>query len=248
MLGGMKATPPIVAPFALSETATGTHLSERPTRSTETAPPAHVKDRSSLTDSQTDPQADTRAESRHSVGQPPRCARLHLLIGPVGAGKSTFALGLAREHAALRLTLDAWLTVLFSPDRPQSGVIEWYGERAARCVDQIWSVASDVLALGTDVILEIGLLRRRERSAFYRRVETAGIELSVYVLDAPRDVRRQRVSERNRTQGTTFSMIVPPAIFELASDLWEPPEPDECRGRDVRNEPYLAPGATNGSQ
>ena len=29
-------------------------------------------------------------------------------------------------------------------------------------------------------------------------------------------------------------MVVPLAIFELASDLWQPLEADECEGRDVR--------------
>lgn len=41
--------------------------------------------------------------SRVAVQSPMRTARassLHLLLGPVGAGKSTCALGLAREHAA----------------------------------------------------------------------------------------------------------------------------------------------------
>lgn len=42
------------------------------------------------------------------------------------------------------------------------------------------------------------------------------------------------MSERNRTQGGTFSMVVPPDVFELASDLWEPPSRSECAGRDVR--------------
>jgi hypothetical protein len=47
-------------------------------------------------------------------------------------------------------------------------------------------------------------------------------------------VRRRRVEERNRTKGATFSMVVPPAIFELASDLWESPDEAECKDRDVR--------------
>ncbi len=29
-------------------------------------------------------------------------------------------------------------------------------------------------------------------------------------------------------------MVVPPATFELASDLWEPPDASECEQRDVR--------------
>jgi predicted kinase len=156
-----------------------------------------------------------------------------VVLGPVGSGKSTLARQLAEEERALRLTLDEWMTRLFSPDRPETDVVEWYVERAARCVEQIIIVSSAVLALGTDVILEIGLLRRAEREAFYRRIEAAGHDMSLYVLDAPREVRRERVEARNRDRGATFTMIVPPAIFELASDLWEPLERDELEGRDV---------------
>ena len=160
--------------------------------------------------------------------------QIHLILGPVGAGKSTFALELARQHAAIRLTLDEWMAELFSPDRPDTGVIDWYVERASRCIDQIWRTARAVVATGTHVVLELGLLRHDERQRFYQRVNSAGSRLSIYVLDAARDVRRERVNERNRSQGPTFSMIVPPAVFEFASDLWEPLTPSECDGRDVR--------------
>ena len=159
--------------------------------------------------------------------------RAHLIVGPVGAGKSTFARRLAAERSALRLTLDEWITSLFSPDRPGQGVMEWYRERAARCIDQIWRVAEASLAAGSDVVLEIGLLTRGERERFYRRVDSAGFDLSVYLLDASRDVRRERVEQRNRSKGVTFSMVVPPAIFELASDLWEAPDERELDSREI---------------
>ncbi|MCA9691827.1 MAG: ATP-binding protein [Myxococcales bacterium] len=161
-------------------------------------------------------------------------ARIHLIIGPVGAGKSTYALRLADERAALRLNLDEWMAALFRPDRPSAGVMEWYVERTARCVALIGALARRLIAAGSDVVLEIGLIRRKEREELYRWVEDAGIDLTVYVLDAPRDVRRARVLRRNEEQGETFSMAVPLEFFELASDLWEPPEDDELRGRDVR--------------
>lgn len=167
-------------------------------------------------------------------GHHPRVATLHLVIGPVGAGKSTYALKLAAEHAAVRLNLDEWMATLFSADRPDAGVMEWYRERANRCVDQIWRLASSMIDVGTSVILEIGLIQQRDRQRLYRRVDTAGHDLRIHVLDADRDVRRERVEQRNRAKGATFSMVVPPEIFEMASDLWEPPDEAECRGREVR--------------
>jgi predicted kinase len=176
---------------------------------------------------------------RAAAGQaPPEIRQLprgyvHLVIGPVGAGKSTFALALAREHRAVRLTLDQWMTTLFRPDRPEQGVMPWYVERSARCLEQIWTVTLGILEAGTDAILEIGLLTRRERDAFYAKLDAAFVDFTLHVVDAAREVRRQRVTERNQTQGSTFSMVVPPEIFELASDLWQSPEPLECEGRRV---------------
>lgn len=163
------------------------------------------------------------------------------MLGPVGAGKSTFAAALAWQLGAVRLTLDEWVARLFSPDRPDRGVREWYVERAARALDQIWSVAQDVAACGVDVVLEVGLIRRSERERFYAGVDESGLELTIHVLDAPREVRRARVAERNRRRGATFAMLVPPEVFELASDLWEPLGAAERSGRDVREPPGQPP-------
>jgi predicted kinase len=162
-------------------------------------------------------------------------AHLHVIIGPVGAGKSTFARKLCREYRAVRLTLDEWMAVLFGKDeRPAVGRIEWYIERRDRCLELIWKLADEMVRVGTNVVLEIGLIQRTERADFYARVDRAGHGLTVYVLDAPRDVRWARVAQRNRERGETFSVEVPAHIFELASDLWDPPDEDECRERCVR--------------
>jgi uncharacterized glyoxalase superfamily protein PhnB/predicted kinase len=181
---------------------------------------------------------DAPLESGHKLPVPVASAqapnaRIHLVLGPVGAGKSTFALELARRQSALRLTLDEWMAVLFRPDRPPTGLPEWYVERAGRCVEQIWALAQALVASGKAVVLEIGLLQRAARESFYRRVEAAGLALSVYVLDAPRELRRARVQARNEQRGPTFCMLVPPEIFELASDSWEPLAPEEYEGRGV---------------
>ncbi len=161
-------------------------------------------------------------------------ARIHLVEGPVGAGKSTFAASLRARHAAPHLALDAWMATLFGPDRPATGWVDWYLERKDRCLEQIWAVTRQIVESGGDVVLELGLVQRRSRESLYSRVDAEAYEMTVYVLDAPREVRRERVRARNLQKGTTFSMEVPDRVFEMASDMWEPPDEVECRDRDIR--------------
>lgn len=156
---------------------------------------------------------------------------LHLVIGPVGAGKSTFARRLADDERAVHLDLDAWMAALFAADRPQTDTMPWYLERTERCIAQIWSTTRQLVAVGTNVVLEIGMIRRADRHRLYGWIDADALDVKVWVVDAPREVRRARVEQRNRERGATFKMVVPPEIFELASDLWEPPDDDE---RDTR--------------
>lgn len=154
--------------------------------------------------------------------------KVHLIEGPVGAGKSTFATALAARHHGVHVALDEWFARLFSPDRPASDVMPWYAERKKRLIGLIWGHSRRVLASGRDVVLELGLIRRHERLEFVRSVRDEGFDLVIHVLEAPHDVRRDRVRRRNSERGSTFSMVVPDDIFELASRLWEPPDDDEC--------------------
>jgi len=161
---------------------------------------------------------------------------IHLIIGPVGAGKSTYATKLAAEHHAVRLTLDEWMAVLFGDDpRPSEGRLDWYVERTERCIEQIWRLTQQLVGVGTTVVLEIGLIRRDARQSFYGKVDAAALEHVVHVVDADREVRRARVEHRNRERGATFSIEVPPDFFELASDMWQPPDALERSDREHRD-------------
>jgi predicted kinase len=84
------------------------------------------------------------------------------------------------------------------------------------------------------VVLELGLVERASRERFYALVENAGYDLIIYVLDAPRDVRRERVRQRNQKKGPTYAMEVPEAFFELASDHWEPINEAELERVEIR--------------
>ncbi len=162
-------------------------------------------------------------------------AELHVVIGPVGAGKTTFARKLREEHGAVFLSLDEWMQVLFSADkRPEEGRIAWYIERTERCLRMIRQVMLQTLRAGTNVVLEPGLIQKAQRQSFYNWVDEQALDHQIYLIEADREVRRQRVIKRNEERGETFSGVVPPEFFELSSDLWEPPDELEQSERPFR--------------
>ncbi|MEQ8483220.1 MAG: AAA family ATPase [Pseudomonadales bacterium] len=169
-------------------------------------------------------------------------ATLHLVEGPVGAGKSTFAQKLSRSLRAPHLDLDAWMVTLFSPDRPSNDFMAWYSDRKGRCVQQIWNVACDLLDTGTSTILELGLVRLADRDDFYRRVDATDYDLRVYLLDTPLAQRRQRVRQRNSQKSGSYKMEVSEEIFDLANSFWEEPTEAECRERNIEIVPTIQIG------
>jgi predicted kinase len=158
-----------------------------------------------------------------------------LLIGPVGAGKSTYARRVAARESAVFLDLDTWMVRLFGEDpRPAQGVLEWYLQRRERCRAVLWDTARDIADAGGGVVLELGLVTRDEREAAYQAVVAADLDLSVVLVDAPRDARRERVAARNE-EGGAYTQVVPPLFFEKASDAWQPPSEQERRTWAIRD-------------
>lgn len=152
---------------------------------------------------------------------------IYLIESPVGAGKSTFAQSLAGQLQGTHIALDEWFARLFSPDRPEADVMSWYLERKERLLDVLWNHAVAMSRADQTAILELGLIQQQARHELYAKAREMGVVLKLYVLDAPIEIRRERVRQRNEERGATFSMVVPDHIFELASSMWEAPDEDE---------------------
>jgi predicted kinase len=152
---------------------------------------------------------------------------IHLIEGPVGAGKSTFSRRLARQLPGVHLALDEWFVRLYSPDRPGTDFVNWYLQRKERLLELMWMHAKNLASANANPILELGLIQRQARYRFYEQARKEGIQLNVYLLDAPENIRWERVEHRNESKGETFSMAVPRHIFEVASAMWEPPDDEE---------------------
>jgi len=157
-------------------------------------------------------------------------ATLHVIFGPCGAGKTTYAHAFARRERAVAFILDDWMARLFGPDIPEPVEYEWMLERVGRCEAQIWSAAAAALAAGTSVILDIGLMRRADRDRVRQIAEGAELSLQWHFVDAPQEVRRARVAGRNTIRGESFAIEVTPELFDFIEGVYEPPEPAELNG------------------
>ena len=157
-------------------------------------------------------------------------ATLNVIFGPCGAGKTTYAHQFARRKKAVAFILDDWMARMFGPDMPEPLQYDWMIERVGRCEAQIWATAAAVLATGTSVILDIGLMRVADRARVREIAEGAGLPLQFHFVDAPQAVRRARVSDRNVVRGESFAIEVTPDLFDFIEGVYEPPEPAELEG------------------
>ena len=161
-------------------------------------------------------------------------AQIHLVEGPVGAGKSTYAMKLSKRYKGPHFALDDWMTTLFRPDLPESGLMEWYAERKDRCIKQIWKLTCDLIDSDIHVVLELGLIQKSSRQYLYELANIAGYAVEVYVLEASTEVRRERVKQRNQQKGDTYFMDVPTKYFDLANDMWESPDSIESSVQNIQ--------------
>ena len=161
-------------------------------------------------------------------------ARLILVCGPTGVGKTTYSLSLSKEIGAIRFSIDSWMQTLFSQDMTSLDY-SWMIERVHRCYEQIWQVSSQVLELNQNVVLDLGFTTKEQRRIFSERAMKMNIKPEVHYLDAPKDVRKERVAKRNLEKDpSVYAFEVTDMMFNFMEPRFEVPDQEELRdGRRV---------------
>jgi predicted kinase len=145
-------------------------------------------------------------------------AKLFLMVGLPGSGKTTLAKRIEREELAIRLTPDEWIAALsIDPYDP--------GKRAE--IESLqWTVAVRALELGLNVILDFGFWSRRERDDFRARASALGVRAVIRFLDVTRDELRARLAERHAGESSAAFPVSDAQLGEHLA-LFEPPSSEE---------------------
>ena len=154
-------------------------------------------------------------------------ATLHLMVGLPFSGKTTLARELEREYSALRLTPDEWHVRLFGQDAKEPE----HDSRHSLIEAMLWNIASRVLELGMDVILDFGFWAQEEREDYRLRAKQLGASSEIHFLDVSEDELMRRLEERN-SQSSQESFYISAKMMRPWIEFFQKPTPDELVRRE----------------
>ena len=142
-------------------------------------------------------------------------ARLIIICGLPGSGKTTLVSQLENELRAIRLSADEWMDALS---------INLHEEEMRGKIEGLqWRVGKKLLALHQTVIVEWGTWGRWERDALRTEARVLGARVELHYLFASEDTLFRRIKARSREN---------PPITRDAVSKWskafEAPSLEEC--------------------
>lgn len=154
-------------------------------------------------------------------------ARIHLVCGATGAGKTTYSAGLAIDLRGVRFSIDEWMQRLHNADKPDELRFEWFFERVQRNCAQMRAVAEQLCEIDVPAVFDCGFTNAAERAVFADWAEEMGYSVQLHFVDVPADIRWERVQQRNREQAETYQFEVTREMFDFIERIWEPPSDAE---------------------
>ena len=152
-------------------------------------------------------------------------AKVILLCGKICSGKSTYARMLQKElPAAVSLSCDELMLTLFP-----EGTGEHHDTLALRAQQYLYALSLEVLAAGSDVILDWGFWRREQRDntrAFYA---SHGIPCALHYVDSAPEIWQRHVAARNQAvrDGQVTAYEVDEGLIAKMESRFQAPEPEE---------------------
>lgn len=151
-------------------------------------------------------------------------ARLVVICGLPGSGKTTLAIDLARSMPAVRMCPDDWMAA--------SGIDLWNSAARGRIEQVQLELALDLLRAGGSVVIEWGVWSRVEREALRDAARAVGAAVELRYVTAPIDELWRRIVERD-LEGRWGSRSITRSELEEWWDAFEAPTEDELATYDA---------------
>src|SRR5450432_2131109 len=119
-------------------------------------------------------------------------ARLIIVCGLPGSGKTTLARTLESKLRAVRLSPDEWMDAL--------SLNLWEEEKRTKIEVLQWKFAQQLLALGLTVIIEWGTWAKTERDTLRLRARALGAAVELHYVSASAEILFDRIQRRGREQ------------------------------------------------
>lgn len=154
---------------------------------------------------------------------------IHLIVGNTGSGKTTYSNKLKQEKKAILFSIDKWNRTLFLSDKTSNDGLDWFLERINRSESLILELIEQLEATNTDSILDLGLSKFSHREKFRAFAKEKGYTIQIHFLDIPKEIRKQRVKNRNSEKGSTFEFEVSNEDFNFMESWFEKPTLEEMK-------------------
>ena len=147
-----------------------------------------------------------------------------MTCGKICSGKSTYAKKLQKENKAVILSIDELMLALFGGDAGEK-----HDEYVERIKGYLYQKSLEIVAAGTDVILDWGFWMKKERDfarSFY--VEN-GIANEFHYIGVDDNEWRRRIDKRNRDilAGKSDAYYIDEGLAAKFTAIFEKPDPSE---------------------
>lgn len=157
-------------------------------------------------------------------------AGIILLCGKICSGKTTYAQKLSKEIGAAILSSDEIMLTLFGQDAGEK-----HDEYVNSLEKYIYKKAVELVQIGINTIIDIGLWTREKRNAARSFFAAYDISAEIHYIDISDKEWKRRILKRNKLvkEQKLPAYFVDDGLVQKASLLFEEPNNDEI---DVRIE------------